>query len=338
MLRRLRLAVAVLGLAFAAAGCGVFGDDEKPVIRLYDGQHDSLWVNNAIAAFIIERGYEYPVQSVFLTTLELEEALPQGAVDLNMEGWQQNNAEWYEEQIAKETIVNLGMTYEAGPQFFMVPRWVAEEYGIRTVFDLQDNWDLFEDPEDPSKGVLYECTIGSQCTEINKVKLEAYGLARYFNTVSPASYASLAATLAAAQDQRRPILGYYWAPTALMGAYDWYVLEEPAYSDECWRRVIAAATGESASPEQACAYETLPIDALAYSGLEQKAPDVVEMMMKMNVGLEPLNETLAWAVENAIGDDWEQAAVHYFRTYEDRWRDWVTPEAYERISEALEEG
>jgi ABC-type proline/glycine betaine transport system substrate-binding protein len=57
-----------------------------------------------------------------------------------------------------------------------------------------------------------------------------------------------------------------------------------------------------------------------------------------NVGLEPINETLAWAVENAIGDDWERAAVHYFRTYEDRWRGWVTPEAYERISEALAEG
>ena len=174
---------------------------------------------------------------------------------------------------------------------------------LRTVFDLQDHWELFEDPNDPSKGALHNCTIGSQCTEINRVKLEAYGLARYFNAVSPASYASLAATLAAAQDQQRPVLGYYWAPTALMGAYDWYVLEEPAYSDECWGPVIAAANGESASPEEACAYETL-----------------------------------AWAVANAIGDDWEQAAVHYFRTYEDRWRGWVTPEAYERISEALEEG
>jgi glycine betaine/proline transport system substrate-binding protein len=337
--RRARFYSAILAATLLAAGCGVFGDDEKPVIRLYDGQHDSIRLNNAIAEFIIGRGYGYPLQSVFLTTLEMEEALPQGAIDLNLEGWQQNISEWYEEQIARGTIVNLGMTYEAGPQFFMVPRWVAEEYGIRTVFDLQDHWELFEDPEDPSKGALYNCTVGSQCTEINKVKLEAYGLARYFNAVSPASYASLAATLASAQDQRRPILGYYWAPTALMGAYDWQVLEEPPYSDECWRRVIAAATGESASPEQACAYETLPIDALAYSGLEQKAPDVVEMMMKMNVGLEPLNQTLAWSVENGVTDagDWERAAVHYLQTFEDRWRTWVTPKAAEKIEEALEE-
>ncbi len=331
------LCSAILAATLLVSSCGVFGDDEKPVIRLYDGQHESLWVNIAIATFIIERGYEYPVQSVFLTTLEMEEALPKGEVDLNLEGWQQNIAEWYEEEIRNGTIVNLGMTYEAGPQFFIIPRYVAEEYGIRTVFDLRDHWELFEDPDDPSKGARYNCTIGSQCTEINKIKLEAYGLARYFNAVSPATYDSLAATLARAQDQRQPILGYYWAPTALMGAYEWQVLEEPAYSEECWQRVIAAATGESASPEQACAYETLPIEALAHSGLTQKAPDVVAMVTKMNVGLEPLNQTLAWAGENAIGDDWERAAVHYLRTYDDRWRGWVTPEAYERISEALED-
>ncbi len=339
--RRSGLSRALLCSAILAASllfaCGSFDDDEPPVIRLYDGQHASLLLNNAIAEFIIERGYEYPVETVFLTTLEMEEALPKGRVDLNLEGWQQNIAEWYSEEIANGTIVNLGMTYEAGPQFFIIPQWVAEEYGIRTVFDLQDHWELFQDPQDPLKGVLYNCTIGSQCTEINRVKLEAYGLARYFNAVSPASYASLEATLASAQDRHQPILGYYWAPTALMGAYDWYVLEEPAYSAECWRGIIEAATGGNATLEEACAYETLPIDALAYSGLSQKAPDVAEMVRAMNVGLEPLNETLAWAVDNAIGDDWERAAVHYLRSYE-RWQSWVTPQAYQRIREALEEG
>ncbi len=61
---------------------------------------------------------------------------------------------------------------------------------------------------------------------------------------------------------------------------------------------------------------------------------VVEMLSKMMVGLEPLNETLAWAAENGP-QDWEAAAVYYLRNYEERWKTWVTPEAYERIKEAL---
>jgi len=38
---------------------------------------------------------------------------------------------------------------------------------------------------------------------------------------------------------------------------------------------------------------------------------------------------VAWAVDNAT-EDWEDAVIHYLRTYEGRWRAWVTPDAYER--------
>ena len=136
---------------------------------------------------------------------------------------------------------------------------------------------------------------------------------------------------------RQPVFGYYWAPTALMGAYDWYVLEEPPYTTECWEQITAARDDESLRPiDQACAYESVPIDKIAHSGLLTKAPDVVEMLRKMMVGLEPLNETLAWAEENGV-QDWEKAAIYYLQNYEDRWETWVMPEVYERIEKALEE-
>ena len=86
--------------------------------------------------------------------------------------------------------------------------------------------------------------------------------------------------------------------------------------------------------EHACAFPDLPIDKIAHSELESKAPEVVEMLRKMTVGLQPLNQTLAWAKKNDIRD-WNEAAVYYLSTYEDRWRTWVTPEAYDRIKEAL---
>ena len=54
------------------------------------------------------------------------------------------------------------------------------------------------------------------------------------------------------------------------------------------------------------------------------------------LGLEPLNETLAWAKENDL-QEWRVAATYYLQTYEDRWQTWVTPEAYESIKEAVQE-
>ena len=84
-----------------------------------------------------------------------------------------------------------------------------------------------------------------------------------------------------------------------------------------------------------CAYESVPIQKIARKGLLKEAPDVVKMPEKMNVGLEPLNETLAWASDNDV-EDWESAAIRYLQTNENRWRTWVTQEAYQKIKKAFE--
>ena len=323
----------VLLLVVLAGGCG----EDKPVLKAHTWEGGSILLNNAIFEFIVEEGYGYPVEIVVETTPVLQEALPKGEVDLNLEGWQQNIPEWYDEHIAKGDIVNLGMLYEGGPQYYLIPTWVADEYNIETVFDMKGHWDLFQDPQDPSKGVFYNCLIGWQCREINSVKLEAYGLAPYFNLISPASEDALTAALARPQDSRQPVFGYAYAPSALIGAHNWHILEEPPYSAACWAAVTAATGDDSLRPiDQACAFEVVPIETLAHKGLVDKAPDVVERLRKMVVGLGPLSETLAWADQNGV-EDWSEAALHYLETYEDRWRTWVTPQAYDSIKLALGE-
>ena len=105
--------------------------------------------------------------------------------------------------------------------------------------------------------------------------------------------------------------------------------------DECWRQVLRAAEGDGTSPSAlACAYESIPIDKPAHAGLRSKAPEVRTMIDKMMVGLEPLNTTMAWAIQNAV-DDRDKAAIYYLQNYEDRWRTRVTPDAYDKINAAL---
>ncbi len=81
--------------------------ETKPVIRLHDVQGESQWINNAIAKFIIEKGYGYPVEAVVGDTASMELNLPSGVIDLNLEGWQQNIIAWHDDQLAAGTIVNL---------------------------------------------------------------------------------------------------------------------------------------------------------------------------------------------------------------------------------------
>jgi glycine betaine/proline transport system substrate-binding protein len=277
------------------------------------------------------------VETIEMSTPIAQLSLAKGDVHVWTQMWQQNWLDNYNEEVAKGNIENLGMVYEGGPQMFIIPTWVHEEYNINTIFDMKDHWELFKDPEDTKKGAFINCIIGWQCAAINEVKMEAYGLTDYYNIISPGSAGAEEAAMAGPQKKQQPVFGYYWAPTALMGAYDWYILEEPEYDAEVWGKITAAKDNPSLRPlSEACAYETLPIDKGINPSLHDMAPDVVTMLEKMVVGLQPINVTAAWSVENEV-QDWEKAGIYYLENYEERWKTWVTDDAYKKIKAALAE-
>ena len=308
----------------------------KPTIKLSNTEYETVWLANALAEFILEYGYGYPVEDVSMGVPISQVSLMQGDIDAWLDAWWWYYLEWYEPAIADGKIENLGPIMEPAPSFWVIPQWVHDEYGIDSVFDLADNWELFKDPEDKSKGLFVNCPIGWQCQMVNTVKLEAYGLLDYFNIVEPTAGA-LEAAMAGAQMKHEPIVGYYWAPTALMGMYDWYILEEPEYSDAVWADILAAIEDESLRPlDEACAYEAVSPRNLIWSGLNEKAPEVVDVISNMNIGLDNTNKAAAFMKDNEL-EDWETAAIWYLRTFESRWKGWVTTDAFTKIKTALDD-
>ena len=125
---------------------------------------------------------------------------------------------------------------------------------------MKNHTDLLKDPNDPSKGMFLNCLKGWACNNVNEVKLEAYGLTRYYTFVTPPSDKALEEAFIKAQENHQPVFGYYWAPSALMGSYDWYILKEPPYTGQCWNEVTAAVNNKSQRPlKSACAYADIPI-------------------------------------------------------------------------------
>ena len=307
----------------------------KPTLIMADNQFESLWINNAIFKYVVENGYGYPVESIPTTTPIAQLSLSNGDVDVWLELWQQNWIDNYREITADGSIVNMGMIYEGGPQFWIIPQSVSDEHNIKTIDDLKANWQLFEDPEDPTKGAFINCPAGWQCAEINRTKVAAYGLDETFNVVEPGGPAALAAGLTGPALRGDPVFGYYWAPTALMGRFDWQIIEEPTYTDECWAEVAIGQNDKDYVPAEACAYETLPIDKGINRDMLKKAPDVVQMMNRMNVGLQPINVTAAWAIEADIQGEWEKAAIYYLENYEERWTSWMPADNADLVKAAL---
>lgn len=342
MLGRLKFtlgALVAVMLLVVVAGCS---SEEvaapKTTIKLADQQFESLWINNAIAKFIIEKGYGNPVETIEMTTPIMQASLSAGDVHVAMELWQQNIIDWYNEGIAAGDFENGGSTYEGGPQFFAVPTSFAEEFNIVTIEDMKkpEVVKALAHPENPSKGAFNNCIIGWQCAEINRAKLQSYGLVpEYYEIISLGASAAMEAALAGPQKKGDPVFGYYWAPTALMGMYDWTIVEEPEYNAECWADVIKGRDDKEYTPAQACAYETLPIDKGIHKSLKTDDPAVYDMFKKMNVGLQPINVTAAWAKSNDIQGEWERAAIYYLENYDERWHTWVTNEAKLKIIGAL---
>lgn len=308
----------------------------KPTITFYDGGWESQWLEIAIAQFVIEKGYGYPTKSIEMTTEIYQPAMLNGDADVDIEEWPQNVPEWYENGIKSGKIEAVSTILEGGPQFFIIPKWVAEQYKIKTVFDMKDHWELFEDPEDPSKGLFINGIIGWDCTTINEVKLKAYGLDKYYNSIAPGSSGAETAAMAGPQKKHKPVFGYYWAPTALMGMYDWYILEEPAYDPAVWEK-LNAVKNDNPIPvlEKACIYPDNPLPNVINSGLRKKAPDVVTFLGKYTVGLDRCNKVLSWVDENGV-KNWEKGAVYFLRQYDSHWKTWVTPDAYTKIKAALD--
>ncbi len=326
----------LLLVAPLVAGCGGGAAvEEKPTLKFSDTWYEGVWIPNAIASFILEEGYGYPpIETIEMSVAVAQVSLVKGDIDVWLDIWWWYYLTWYDPAIADGEIENLGPTIDPAPSFWVIPQWVHEEYNINTVEDMKDNWELFKDPEDPTKGLFINCPIGWSCQMINQVKLEAYGLMEYYNYIEPTAGAQEAA-MAGAQMKGDPVFGYYWAPTALMGMYDWYILEEPEYDADVWDKIMAAVDDGSLRPiDEACAYEAVsPVNGV-WGGLREKAPDAVALFEKMNVGLEGVNKAAAYAKVNEI-ENWDEVAVWYLKEYESRWKTWVTTDAYNKIKDAL---
>ena len=311
---------------------------QKPVIKLDDNQFQSLWVNEAVFQFIAEHGYGYKVERENVSTAIAEQAIATGDANVWLEMWQQNWIDKYNQLVSEGKLENLGHIYGGGPQFWVVPTYFAKKYNIKTLDDMKkpEVVKALKNPEDPSKGAFINCPTAWQCGAINKAKIRAYGLDKYYDVVEPGSGAALKATLVGAQKEKRPVFGYYWKPTSLMAQYNWTILQEPKYSAACWKEVAKGQNDQSYTPKEACAYQTLPVDIGVNSAFAKKAPDIVAFLKKMDVGVDPIDQTAAWADNNNVDTqkDWQKIAVYYLNHFESRWTQWIPSDIAQKVKDA----
>jgi len=303
----------------------------KDTIRFCDFSWDSAQVHNRIAGFIAKHGMGYDVDYIPGDTIMLNSALMQDDVDISMETWLENTQELCDKMIKSGKVADLGSNFPDNWQGWLVPTYMIKgdaKRGIKpmapdlkSVADLSKYWELFKDPEDPTKGRFYNCIPGWGCAKINSTKLKTYGLDKYYNDFITGSDAALSGSMAAAFKKGKPWVGYYWEPTWVLGKFDMTRLEEPAFDQKVWDK------------DKGCAYGKAEVEILVNTRLFKDAPDVVEMLRKYETKTAMVNKILAY-MSDTKGST-EDGAVWFLKNRADVWTKWVPADVAKKVKAAM---
>ena len=320
---------AVLALVAAAACSGSDSGDEKETLVFSDLNWASAQVQNRIAQYIVEMGYEHPTDAVLGATLPLFQGLRRGDTHITMEIWLPNQDEaWAEAQAAGEVVPlgpSLGSDWQSA---FVIPAYLQEEYpDLDSIDDLKDDQfkALFATAETGGKARLVSCVIGWSCEEVNAAQIEGYGLSAHVEIIAPGDGAALNADLIGAYEKREPWLGYQWGTNEPALVLDLVRLEEPAYNDECWFTT------------KACAYEDATVLIAVHPRVVTSAPEVVAMLQAWTFDVVKYRTVAAWLNDHADANA-NDAALWWLSANEAVWSTWVTEDAAAAIRSALEDG
>lgn len=311
---------------------GETNNAEKQVITIADGGWDSMQVHNFIAAFIIENGYEYPVSLVNGSSIATFAGLRTGEIDVYMELWYNNMEAPYLEALEAGEIIELSTNMVTDDQGFYVPSFVIEgdpENGIEpmapdleTVEDLKKYPELFQDPEDPTKGVIIGAPSGTVIHDVLEEKVYTYELDESFNYFTPGSAGAVTASIARAFKNHEAWVGYQWSPTWAMAKYDLTLLKEPPYDEATFNENFGTAFPEN------------PAYIAANVELPEKAPIIAEFLSNYETSSKITGDILLYMEENDKTP--KEAALWFLKNEEAIWSEWMTGEIAEKVNAALE--
>ena len=324
-----KLAALVMALlVMGSAVCAVQAQDqpaEKTTITFADVGWDSIKLNNALAGLVAEEVFGYTWQETPGSTPISHEALLAGEVDVHMEEWTDNIAT-YQSDLEAGKFVELGINFNDNYQGFYIPRYVADAYpDLKTVQDLAKYPELFPDPEDPSKGIIYGGITGWAITEIMEKKVEAYGLDEYYNYFVSGSDAILNTAMTSAWDKQEPIVAYYWEPTWLLGMYDFVLLEDTPYNPETYQDGIGACPA-------------VTVTVAVSNDFAASNPAYCEFLSNFSMPSALISEALAYMQESGSSDYEDAARWLLTESHPELIDQWLEEDQAEQLRAALASG
>lgn len=290
----------------------------------------------ALDKFILNEGYGCNAEIIVGDTVPtITSMIEKGEPDLAPEGWVDLLPDVANRGIEEGKLVSTGQSLpDGGVQGWWMPKYIADAHpDIKTIDDVLKHPELFPDPEDKSKGAIHNGPAGWGGTVVTAQLYKAYGAeGANFTLVDTGSAAGLDGSIAKAYERKEGWVGYYWAPTALLGKYEMVKVDHGvAYDEAEWKRCNTVA--DCPDPKKNDWPKDRVFTLAAKPFADRAGADVMGYLAKRSWSNATVNKLMAWMTDNqASGED---GAKHFLSENEDLWKDWVSPEVAEKIKAAL---
>ncbi len=311
----------------AAAGCGKVSVAEMK------------WPSAGIAAhvdkIVLESGYDCTVTLVPGDTIPTFASMNKdGKPDVAPELWVNAVRAQLEPAVAEGRLLQMApILSDGGIEGWWIPKFIADTHrDIRTVQDALQHPELFPSENDPTKGAVHTCPIDWSCRAATDNLFRALkGQEAGFDLISPASPAEFDGSIENAFANKTGWLGYYWAPTALLGKHEMVKLSFGVDHDRAeWESCTAVPDCEN--PE-VNSYPISDVVTVVTKRFAKRAAVAMDYMKVRKWDNATIGKVMAWMDENKASN--EEAARYFFENYPDLWRTWVTPDVAGRIKAAL---
>lgn len=321
-------------LLFGFAGGAHAADCGTVSVALHNVQ--SAEVLAYVDKFILENGYGCTVETMPGDTVPSTTSMVEkGEPDISPETWVDLLPEIVPRGLAENKIVMAAAALpDGGVQGWWIPKYIADAHpDIKTISDALKHPELFPDPEDSSKGVIFNGAEGWGATVVTAQLFKAYKAAdQGFTLMNPGSAAGLDGAIAKAYERKEGFITYYWAPTSLLGKYEMVLLKFDAEQNpEEWKRCIT----NLACPDPKVA--AWPVDKvftlLTKEFADGASPEIMAYFNTRGWSNDTVGKLMAWQNENqATGED---GAVHFLEENKDLWKAWVPADVAEKVEAAL---
>ena len=316
--------------ASAASHAGECGD-----VKIAEMNWASAGVLAQLDKIILEEGYGCDVELVTGDTVPTFASMSEkGEPDVAPELWINAVREQLDKEVAEgDLVIAAESLAEGGVESWWIPKYIQDENPeIKTVSDALARPDLFPAPEDPSKGGVYNCPSGWACQLITANLYKAHGAEeKGFELIDSGSAAGLDGSIANAFAQKKGWLGYYWAPTSILGKYEMVALDmESDHNKEEWDTCTVKADCADPKVNDWAAAKVFTVVTDDFAENNAVAMDYFKTRKWDNA---TVNELLAWQADEKASN--EDAAFYFLENNADIWSAWVSEEVAEKVKAAL---